>query len=209
MTDGVSAQQSGQIRYFLNVGCGRAGRERMPPTLRDPSWNEIRIDVDPGVDPDIVGSFSDLHMIKDDSVDAIWSSHNLEHLPLFEAKQALKEALRVLKPTGFMFVTVPDIEAIARMITEGRLMDTIYQSSMGPITPLDMMYGHQSSQESGNTYMAHRTAFSSRSLARTLHEYGFSKVRVIHGANYDIWALVSFHDLPEDLVQELHAKRGQ
>jgi len=208
MSRADAAQLSETKKYFLNVGCGTStDRSQMPPTLQSEAWHEVRIDPDSRVNPDVVAGFSDLHMIKADSVDAVWSSHSLEHMPLHEVRIALKEALRVLKPEGFLFLTLPDIEAIARLVAEGRLMDVVYESTVGPVTPLDMLYGHQRSQERGNHYMAHRTGFSSRSLALCLYEVGFAKVRVVHGNSYDLWALACTQDPPRRLIEELRNRR--
>jgi len=43
----------------------------------------------------------DMPAVADGSVDAIYSSHNIEHLYPDEIPVALKEFLRVLKPEGF------------------------------------------------------------------------------------------------------------
>ena len=203
---GLAAKKTRQ-KTFLNVGCGTADRSRMLPTFQKPCWKEVRIDLDPRVNPDVVASFSDLHMVKSGMIDAIWSSHNLEHMPMFEAKRALGEAHRVLKPDGFMFLTLPDIEAVSKLIARGKLMDVAYESSVGPITALDMVFGHQSLQEQGNHYMAHRSGFSSRSLAKLIHTVGFAHVKVVHGKLFDLWALAGKQQLPENLICELHDQR--
>ena len=43
------------------------------------------------------------------SVDAVFSSHNIEHLYPHEVPLALKEFMRVLKPDGFVLMTCPDL----------------------------------------------------------------------------------------------------
>ncbi|MGZ8317123.1 MAG: hypothetical protein ACXW3B_18395, partial [Telluria sp.] len=64
-------------RHLLHVGCGPIRSDRLPVCFRSDAWQEIRLDIDPRVQPDIVGTITDLSMIPDNSVDAIWSSHNL------------------------------------------------------------------------------------------------------------------------------------
>ena len=64
-------------KTILHVGCGRAP---LPAHFRSPEWREIRYDIDPAVQPDLVGSMTEMAELRDASVDAIWSSHNLEHL---------------------------------------------------------------------------------------------------------------------------------
>ena len=48
----------------------------------------------------------------DQSLDAIYSSHLLEHLYFEEAKRLLKECYRVLRPGGVLRIVVPDLRAI-------------------------------------------------------------------------------------------------
>jgi predicted SAM-dependent methyltransferase len=45
-------------------------------------------------------------------VDAIYSSHVLEHLPPTEAKRFLSECYRVMKPNGIVRIVVPDLEKL-------------------------------------------------------------------------------------------------
>lgn len=50
--------------------------------------------------------------LRDDSVEAVYSSHFLEHLELEEARHVLAEAARVLKPGGRIRLVVPDLAAL-------------------------------------------------------------------------------------------------
>jgi SAM-dependent methyltransferase len=192
-------------RTVLNIGCGTSGDRRLPPLLKEAGWTQLRVDIDPNVQPDIVASFSDLHMFHDDSVDAIWSSHNLEHLPWHEVGQALAEAKRVLRPDGFMIVTLPDLEHIAQLIVDGKLMDVQYESPVGPITALDMLFGHLDSQASGSPFMAHRSGFTAASLGTTLLEAGFTEIKVAKGRHYDLWALASLQQVTPRVLSEFQA----
>ena len=51
---------------------------------------------------------------QDDFVAAIYSSHMLEHLPRQEAEAFLREAYRVLAPSGVFRLALPDLEMKAR-----------------------------------------------------------------------------------------------
>ena len=55
---------------------------------------------------------------------------------------ALAEFHRVLKLDGFVLLTCPDLQSVCALVANDQLTDTAYQSGMGPITPLDMLYGH-------------------------------------------------------------------
>jgi SAM-dependent methyltransferase len=177
------------LKTLLHVGCGTAPASRLPDCFRNGLWKEIRLDVDSAVKPDIIANLTDMSVVEVDSVDAVWSSHNIEHLEDFEVPIALSEIKRVLKPGGFALITLPDLEAIAKLIAAGKTDEVIYVSPAGPITPIDMLFGHQKSIEKGSRYMAHRTGFSSKRLANHLISAGFSDIRVLKGYSYDIWAI--------------------
>ena len=121
-------------KIVLNVGCGYPLRQKLHPNFHGPEWREIRLDLDPAVRPDIVCSITDMAPVSADAVDAIWSSHNLEHLQRHEVPAALAEFFRVLKPCGFLLLTLPDLQNVARLVVEDRLEDQAYTSSSGPIT---------------------------------------------------------------------------
>ena len=54
----------------------------------------------------------------DGAVDAIYSSHMLEHIYLNEAKVLLSEAFRVLRPGGVIRLALPDAERLVRSFLE-------------------------------------------------------------------------------------------
>ena len=172
----------------MNVGCGYPLRQKLHPHFQGPEWREIRLDLDPAVRPDIVCSITDMSPVASGSVDAVWSSHNLEHLQRHEVPSALAEFLRVLAPSGLLLLTLPDLQQVARLVVEDRLEDRAYTSASGPITPLDMIFGHTASLARGNRYMAHRTGFTARTLQLVLVEAGFVEVTLRRGGSFDLWA---------------------
>lgn len=190
---------------LLHVGCGQSRRESLPHFFQSAQWNEIRLDIDPLVNPDILGSILDLSAVADSSVDAIWSSHNLEHVNSFEVPIALAEFRRVLKPSGFVLITVPDLRAITKYVANHDLDQPLYQSAVGPITAMDVMFGHQASIASGHQYMAHRTGFTANLLGKVLLDAGFSEVRVHEGQRWDLWALAILPATSPIIFQELES----
>jgi SAM-dependent methyltransferase len=178
---------SGQ-KIVLNVGCGYPLRQKLHRHFHGPGWQEIRLDLDPGVQPDIVCSMTDMRPISANTIDAVWSSHNLEHLQRHEVPLALEEFIRVLRPGGLLLLTLPDLQQVAQLVVDDRLEDRAYQSPSGPVTPLDMIFGHSASLARGNRFMAHRTGFTARSLHQALIEAGFVAIRVWPGASFDLWA---------------------
>ncbi len=59
---------------------------------------------------DLLGALS----FKDESFDAIYTSHFIEHIPKEKVDFVLGECFRVLKPGGVLRVVVPDFEEIVR-----------------------------------------------------------------------------------------------
>jgi predicted SAM-dependent methyltransferase len=175
-------------KTVLNVGCGYPLRQKLHRHFHGPEWREIRLDLDPAVQPDIVCSITDISPVAADWVDAVWSSHNLEHLQRHEVPLALAEFLRVLKPHGLLLLTLPDLQQVARLVAEDRLEESAYVSQSGPITPLDMIFGHTASLARGNQFMAHRTGFTARTLHKLLIEAGFVEVTLRQDASFDLWA---------------------
>jgi SAM-dependent methyltransferase len=188
---------------FLNVGCGPINaHDHVPAYLRSAEWCEVRLDLDPATEPDIVASITDLSCILSDSVDGIWSSHNLEHLYPHQVNMALKEFQRVLKPSGFIYLKVPDIQLVAEIIVSKGLESVAYESPAGPITPLDMIYGHTASLAAGNEYMAHKTGFSPTLLRDLLARAGFGFGVLKRKEIFELSALVFKNDAPDDPARD-------
>ena len=132
--------------------------------------------------------------IPSESVDAVYSSHNIEHLYPHEVPLALAEFMRVLKPDGFFVVTCPDLQSVCALIGEDKLTEAAYASPAGPIAPLDILYGHRPAMARGNLYMAHRCGFTKRVLDGTLRASGFQTVASMargYAPFFDLFALAS------------------
>lgn len=189
---------------FLHVGCGPKRKPQTTPGFNTPEWNEIRFDIDPSVHPDIVGTMTDMSAVPTGHVDAIFSSHNIEHLYPHEVATALAEFLRVLKPDGFAVVTCPDLVSVAKVIAENKLMEPLYQSGAGPISPLDILYGHRASMSRGNLFMAHKGGFSAKSLVEQLKQAGFTSAGgVARPGRYDLWAVASKQQIDGETLKAL------
>ncbi|WP_342778714.1 class I SAM-dependent methyltransferase [Phreatobacter stygius] len=172
------------------MGCGAPGIERLHPVFRAAGrWQEVRLDVDPRVAPDIVCSTTDMQRaVQDASFDALWSSHNIEHLYDHEVTLAFAEFRRVLKRSGFALIRCPDLQAIIEAARTDGLESVAYVAPAGPVTPLDMLYGFRPSIARGNEFMAHKTGFTDLRLGRLLIEAGFAEVRTKR-ALFDLWAV--------------------
>jgi predicted O-linked N-acetylglucosamine transferase (SPINDLY family)/SAM-dependent methyltransferase len=181
------------MKTFLHVGCGPQRKDRTTRGFNVPDWKELRLDIDPSVNPDIVGTTLDMSAVADGSMDALFSKHNIEHLYAHEVPLALAEFRRVLKPDGFLVITCPDLQSVCQLIADDKLVEPAYNSPAGPIAPLDILYGLRESLEQGNHYMAHRCGFTEKVLVGTLQEAEFGSV--VSGSRahpyYDLWAVAT------------------
>lgn len=199
--------ETAQKKTFLHVGCGPARKEQAGPGFRGEDWQDLRLDIDPSVQPDIVGTMTDMSAVADGSVDAVYSSHNIEHLYPHEVPLALAEFRRVLKDDGFVVLTCPDLQSVAALVAEDKLTEPAYVSPAGPIAPLDILYGLRSAMAAGNLYMAHRCGFTMRVLMGTLQAAGFQGVVGRQRPQFfDLWALATKSAMDEAALREMAAE---
>lgn len=181
-------------KKILNAGAGSRSARGIPALFAPPEWEEVRLDIDPAVSPTVVGSITDMqNLCETESFDAIWSSHILEHLYSHEVPLALREFRRVLKPEGFALIMCPDLESVADHLIKNDADHVAYVSPAGPITALDMLYGHTASIAQGRHYMAHKTGFTANRLGNLLLNAGFPTVNVRRDDRFEICAL-AFRD---------------
>jgi len=206
--DACEKERIMSAKTVLHVGPGhRRNGARLPAVFQTPEWREIRLDIDPINEPDIVGSILDMAAVADVSVDAIYSAHNIEHVYAHEVPLVLKEFLRVLKPDGFLVITCPDLQTVCALVADDRLTDVSYQSPAGPITPLDILYGHGTALAAGHHYMAHKCGFTLKTLMTVLRAAGFQNTagkRRIKGL--DLWVVASKSQVMEAALRELAAR---
>ena len=176
---------------FLHVGCGQKHKPQTP--FAKTTWKEIRLDINPNTQPDLIGSMTEMRSVEDSSVDAIYSSHNIEHLFPHEVPIALQEFRRVLKPDGFALITCPDMQSVCEIVAKGQLLEPIYMSRSGPIAAIDIIYGHRESIQKGETYMAHRCGFTARSMSNTLTSQGFTSITSRIKGDLNLWTIAGIN----------------
>jgi predicted SAM-dependent methyltransferase len=192
---------SNSRRRVLNAGSGRHSARGIAPFFGSVEWEEVRLDVDPSVTPTVVGSVTNMKgFFKAQSFDAVWSSHMLEHLFSHEVPEALREFKRVLKPDGFALILCPDLESVANYIVLHGADAVAYTSPAGPITAIDMLYGHLASVAQGRHYMAHKTGFTADRLGKFLLEAGFPTVHVRRDDDFEICALGFAENAEQDRI---------
>ena len=190
---------------FLHVGCGLKNKTKTTKAFNTSEWEEIRLDIDPQSKPDVVASMLNMTPVANQSVDAIFTSHNLEHLYAHEVPLALNEFKRVLSPNGFLVVTCPDLQEICRLVAEGQLVEPLYDSKAGPISALDVIYGHRKSLAAGNHFMAHKCGFTLKVLVDLLGGAGFAKVAGYRrkAPYFDLWVVASQTHCSEEEIKAL------
>lgn len=157
---------------LLHIGCGEPGKAT--PT-RFHHMNELRMDIDASVKPDIVGDIRSIDM-PSASVDAVYASHVLEHLERWDVQPALRECFRVLRPGGEAIFVTPDLAAwCIEIVTQPALVEHIgaVAKYRAPVTMLDALFGFGPDVEAGHDAMRHRTGFTRESLALHLAAVGF------------------------------------
>jgi len=180
------------METFLHIGCGFNRKHQTTQGFNTDEWREIRLDIDPAVDPDLVGTMTNMSAVPTASVQAIFSSHNIEHLYPHEVAAALAEFIRVLDDDGFAVITCPDLQSVCALVAEDKLTEPAYQSPSGPVTPVDIIYGFRPSMAKGNLFMAHRCGFTRKVLDATLQAAGFRAVASMARPRlFDLWALAS------------------
>lgn len=191
------------VKNLLHVGCGPTRLRDLPVWLHSGDWAEIRYDIDPSVEPDVVGTLQDMSIIEDSVIDALYSSHNIEHVWAFEVPTVLSEFHRVLAEKSFAVILCPDMQSVAEAVSVGVIDEPLYISPAGPIAAIDIIYGHQAAIANGNEFMAHKTAFTDATLAKALKNAGFDGIAVARDRVYGLHAIAFKGDWSDEDVGEV------
>jgi len=189
------------LKRVLNVG-GNSKAIPLPPQYA--GFEQLLLDIDPKVVPDILCDARKLSTLASGQFDAVYCSHNLEHYYRHDVPKVLAGFLHVLRDGGFADIRVPDIKAAFRASLERglELEDVLYESDAGPITALDMIYGYGAEIErSGQDFFAHKTGFTEKSLLAALHRAGFTEVFSL-ASGFELGAL-AFKGRPDQATRAL------
>jgi len=176
-------------RTVLNAGAG-SKQIKMPAHYR--GWNQVYLDINPDSEADIIADLRAMPQVADDTYDAVFLSHVLEHFHPWEGQAVLAELTRVLKLGGFLEVRVPHARAVMEEILDGHAMDEpLYHADIGPVTPHDILYGHASTVRDGNAFMMHKVSFTPDLLGAELRAAGL-KIELLcptGGLKYELCAI--------------------
>ena len=185
-------------KRVLNVG-GNSKAIPLPPQYD--GWEHHLLDIDPTGKPDIVCDARELATLEAEQYDAIYCSHNLEHYYRHDVAKVLAGFRHVLKADGFAHVRVPDMAEVMRRVVDEALdiEDVLYQSGLGPISALDVIYGYgRQIESSGCDFFAHKTGFTRKSLTQALARGGFTHV-IATAASLEV-AAYAFKQKPIEAV---------
>ena len=191
------------MKTFLHVGCGPLNKSHLRGFNND-NWKEIRFDIDKNVEPDIVGTLIDMKLVETESVDALYSAHNIEHIYPHQVPIALREIYRVLKEDGMVSITCPDLQSVCEAVVQDKLLEPLYNSPRGPISPIDILYGWRERIEEGNKYMAHKGGFTYSVLDKALYEAGFkARCGARRPEHWDLFIVAFKQDKSDEEIKKI------
>jgi len=196
LAEAYGTSQQDTMKVLLHVGYGY-DHAKPPPVFRNAGWREIRLDIDPPGAPECGASMTNMQMISEGKIDAVYLPKAINRLYPHEVPLALREIHRVLKPTGLTFITIADLQGAARYVAEDKLEDPLYMSPAGPIAPLDILYGHRPSLANGKAFVTPRTGFTSSTLAAALIRAGFDTVMVQRDPSAFCLTAIAFRSRPD------------
>ncbi len=111
------------------------------------------------------------------SVDAVYSSHMIEHLDRREANRFLAECLRVLKPGGGLRLAAPDLRwSILEYMEKGRADEFMAQLQFDLERPRGLVEGVRRLVSGGR---GHHWMYDGPSLRRLVAACGFADVEIV------------------------------
>ena len=177
------------------------------PIFASGLWEERHVDPDFNTMVAKLRSNDGLLGVHEQPLKAIIANHLLPRFNAYEVPKVLGNLYRALDEDGFAIIICPDLQSIIERVLANGLSEPAYQSPAGPITPLDLIFGHQGSIQSGVLSAPHRTGFTTASLTEQLQAAGFKTIRTLaRPENFDLWGIASKSELSADAFSELIGK---
>jgi predicted SAM-dependent methyltransferase len=130
------------------------------------------LDVNPGPNVDHVRNAGDLQCFADATFTEIYASHVVEHFDYkSELLATLKEWRRVMIPGGILYVSVPDLDVLARLFIDRERL-----SFQDRVLVMRMIFGGHIDK---NDY--HLVGLNEEFLTDLLRSAGFTQMRKVDG----------------------------
>lgn len=155
---------------------GAAG-EVHPYHLRwvDDTWTKVDKYIDDG--KTIMMDASEL-LFTDDSIEAIYASHILEHFSYLSVPSILRNWFSKLQPGGWLHINVPDLEWACREILKNEeYTSPVFNSQEAVIN--NIFYGNQVHE---GEY--HKSGYTELILHKVLRDAGFADIQIVK--EYDV-----------------------
>jgi len=158
---------------YLNLGCGKRILDGF-----------INIDRYCLSDPRILRADIYRLPLGNETADALFSAHSLEHLPIRRASLALQDWYRVMKPGATLLLSMPDLDMIMRTLLQENL------SARGRRWFLYTLFGYQTDMEFSRDTddppldygQFHASGYSIRTIVDEMRTVGY---RIEEAANYE------------------------
>jgi len=150
----------------LNVGCGTDYKK---------GWINIDNNTDENIESDKLDLDWDMRNplpFDDNSVDFIFNEHFFEHLTPDEARSAMTDLMRILKPGGVMRIAMPDLEDIVDHYLNVPLdKDPVIEKFK-----IDFVKTRAEWMNMSFRWWGHLWLYDWEELVRRLHEVGYDNV---------------------------------
>ena len=146
----------------IHFGCGDIADERF-----------INVDARPLAHVHIVTKSPMLHAFSENTANSIYGCHVFEHLPFHTQKRILRRWISILKPGGWLRLSVPDFD---------KLVNKYQMCDRDPLSIQAPLMGGQ--DYPGNFHCA---IFTDTHLKNLLRENGFINVTDWHPSNETTW----------------------
>lgn len=122
------------------------------------------VDARPGEHVDIVADCRSIPL-PNESVESIYASHVLEHVPMHEVRKTLRHWWRLLQSQGQLAIAVPDMTVLAKLLLDDML------STEARIQVMQLIYGGHLHEHD-----VHHAGFTEELICAALNDAGFGKI---------------------------------
>jgi SAM-dependent methyltransferase len=175
-------------KVVLHLGWMSALEGRLTPLFPAEEWREIRFDCDARAKPDILGRLDKFEGIADGSIDVVYAPQLIQRFPLPGVPLIIREMMRVLKDGGRAIITAPNAQIAATYLANNQPFQPLYETKLGPITPIDLLYGLRAGIVQGENHYQHRSGYTYEQMGLLLRDAGFTNIAVQRKA-YEITAI--------------------